>query len=184
MKPELIIIAGPNGAGKTTFAKKFRTLLAPNHVYLNVDEIARLFSSVSSSIDAGRIHLTLLDRHLSEKNDVILESTLSGLGYLRLVKRAKAVGYTIMIHYLELEDADASVARVRKRVSAGGHDVPERDIRRRFERSKRNFTEKYNCKSFNMFPSVITEKITNKSLTDFLKCTCPFHIRKYVKPYN
>ena len=31
------------------------------------------------------------------------------------------------------------IARVRNRVMAGGHDVPEEDIVRRFYRSKRNF---------------------------------------------
>ena len=31
------------------------------------------------------------------------------------------------------------IARVRNRVMAGGHDVPEGDIIRRFYRSKRNF---------------------------------------------
>jgi len=144
MTPELIIIAGPNGAGKTTFATKFLTILAPNHLYLNVDELARIISTTDSTdFGAAKIHLMLFERYLNEKRDMIVESTLSGLGYLRKIKRAKELGYWTMMHYLELPDVETSLARVKRRVEAGGHDVPESDIRRRFDRSKRNFKEKY-----------------------------------------
>lgn len=34
--------------------------------------------------------------------------------------------------YLRLPSAEALLARVRKRVQAGGHDIPEETIRRRF----------------------------------------------------
>ncbi|HKV34357.1 MAG TPA: hypothetical protein VJP89_08555 [Pyrinomonadaceae bacterium] len=33
------------------------------------------------------------------------------------------------------------MARVRQRVSRGGHDIPEADIRRRYEQSRRNLIE-------------------------------------------
>ena len=36
-----------------------------------------------------------------------------------------------------------AVARVAARVAAGGHHVPEKDIRRRYERSVANFLEIY-----------------------------------------
>jgi len=42
-----------------------------------------------------------------------------------------------------LPHPDMAVARVAARVAAGGHDVPERDIRRRYDRSTRNFLEVY-----------------------------------------
>jgi predicted ABC-type ATPase len=35
------------------------------------------------------------------------------------------------------------VERVAQRVKAGGHDVPEQDIRRRYERGRKNFIELY-----------------------------------------
>lgn len=36
-----------------------------------------------------------------------------------------------------------SINRVKNRVANGGHDIPEADIRRRFKRSWRNFTDQF-----------------------------------------
>ena len=38
---------------------------------------------------------------------------------------------------------DQAIGRVALRVKLGGHDVPEDDIRRRFERSRKHFIEDY-----------------------------------------
>ena len=71
------------------------------------------------------------------------ETTMSGIGYLRRIKRMKAEGYRIVIFYLKLPSANLAVSRVKRRVIEGGHDVPENDIRRRFVKSWENFTENY-----------------------------------------
>jgi predicted ABC-type ATPase len=55
------------------------------------------------------------------------------------VASAREAGYAISIAFLFVDSADVCVARVAERVRAGGHNVPEADIRRRFERSIRNF---------------------------------------------
>ncbi len=36
-----------------------------------------------------------------------------------------------------------AIERVKMRVAQGGHNVPEKDIKRRFDRSWANFNEKY-----------------------------------------
>lgn len=54
-----------------------------------------------------------------------------------------------MLHFIELPSADFAVTRVRARVAAGGHDISEADIRRRFDRGKRLFLEIYS-KSFDV----------------------------------
>ena len=45
--------------------------------------------------------------------------------------------------YLWLPDADMAVQRVAERVLAGGHDVPETTIRRRYHAGLQNFFRKY-----------------------------------------
>ena len=45
--------------------------------------------------------------------------------------------------YLRLPTVDLAIERVRVRVSEGGHDVPEKDIRRRYEKGWSNFTALY-----------------------------------------
>lgn len=52
-------------------------------------------------------------------------------------------GYRLEIIYLKLADVRISIERVAARVRAGGHDVPERDIRRRFQRSWDNLRTHY-----------------------------------------
>lgn len=53
------------------------------------------------------------------------------------------MGYRVSIIYLRLASADQAVERVARRVGEGGHDIPVAVVRRRFERSWRNFLELY-----------------------------------------
>ena len=45
--------------------------------------------------------------------------------------------------YLWIPSADLGLARIRDRVEAGGHNVPEPDVRRRYPRSLRNMFALY-----------------------------------------
>src|SRR6267378_5272160 len=71
------------------------------------------------------------------------ETTLSGTKHMALLRRLKAEGYEIHLFFLWLKSVDLALSRVRERVSRGGHDVPEQIIRRRFDRSMRNFLLHY-----------------------------------------
>jgi predicted ABC-type ATPase len=133
--PTIYGIAGCNGAGKTTFAKEF----LPHEVkclrFYNVDEIARGLSPLDPSagaIKAGRLLLNEIRDSIDRHETFALESTLSGKTYIHTFKRAPALGYEIELHYLWLSNVEQAIARVRRRVRMGGHDVPVSDIRRRF----------------------------------------------------
>ena len=71
------------------------------------------------------------------------ETTLSGRGYLSFIRRCKAEGYEVHLFFLSLTSADLAVSRIKERVLRGGHDVPEQIVRRRFDRSMRNFWMHY-----------------------------------------
>lgn len=64
-------------------------------------------------------------------------------GYLSFIRGCKAEGYEIHLFFLSLTSVDLAVSRIRERVLRGGHDVPERIVRRRFDRSMRNFLIHY-----------------------------------------
>ena len=51
--------------------------------------------------------------------------------------------YQVELMFLQLPSAELAVERVRQRVAQGGHNIPERDIRRRFERGIANFNQLY-----------------------------------------
>lgn len=144
-QPVIYLIAGPNGAGKTTFAKEF---LPAAHVveFLNADLLAAGLSPLKPGAMAVRSARLILKRWkelLGLRRDFAFESTLSGRTYATMLEDAKNAGYRIRLAYLWLPNVRISLQRVRQRFRMGGHNVPSRDIRRRFRPSLRNFFANY-----------------------------------------
>ena len=65
----------------------------------------------------------------------MFETTLATLTYARKIPQWRWAGYAISLIYLRLPSVTVSVDRVRRRVEAGGHGIPEETIRRRFDKS-------------------------------------------------
>jgi len=141
--PEAILIAGANGAGKTTFARQFLHVRYPVAHFLNADEIQREGPAFAHPVGAGRELMRRLDELTSQRETFAVETTLSGHGYVGKIRRWIDMGYRTSLHFIELPSADVAVQRVATRVAAGGHAVPEADIRRRFERGVRLFPTVY-----------------------------------------
>ncbi len=145
MKPTLCIIGGCNGAGKTTLARELLPRLGLMR-FLNADEIARGLSPLDPTLTAFKAGHLLIDeaRDLLERGaGFAVESSLSGKTYVSLLREAKARGYRVVLHYILIGSASLAAARVALRVKLGGHAVPEVDIRRRFDRSRKHFLEDY-----------------------------------------
>lgn len=170
MRPNVYIIAGPNGAGKTTFAREFLPLWVQCKNFINADLIAQgisPFAPEAAAFRAGRLVLEEINAFINRREDFAFESTLSGKSYLNLFRHLKDHDYSIHIYFLWVPTADVALSRVRDRVSHGGHNVPESDLRRRFERSMRNFLQHYrqNVDSWMLFnnsikpPVVIADEI-------------------------
>ena len=141
-----IVIAGPNGAGKTTFAREFLPKDAGIIHFVNADLIAGGLSPLNPELAvlaSGRIFLAELDRLAKAQLDFAFETTLSGLVYLNRLKQWKSAGYRVEIVFLRLASPQIALRRIAARVKQGGHDVPQADVIRRFERGWRNFREVY-----------------------------------------
>jgi predicted ABC-type ATPase len=67
------------------------------------------------------------------------ETTLAGRSYAPWLRRCVAAGYELYLVFLWLPSADLAVARVARCVAAGGHNIPEAVIRRRYGTGIRNF---------------------------------------------
>jgi predicted ABC-type ATPase len=140
----LLIIAGPNGAGKTTFAQEFLPGEAECLHFVNADLIAAglsPFSPEAAAVQAGRIMLAQIHQHVLREEGFAFETTLSGRIYSRLIPEWQGRGYTIKLFFLQLPTPEMAIARVRQRVAAGGHNVPEGVIRRRFAAGLANFNQ-------------------------------------------
>ena len=146
MKSEktLYIVAGANGSGKTTFAMSFSEL--ENLEFINADEIAKEFDPndiQKYKIKAGKTFFANLNARLCETNSFVIETTLSGKYLVKIIKRAREEAFKVVLIYLYLENNLENILRVKNRVLAGGHNVPEVDIVRRYFRSRKLFDTVY-----------------------------------------
>ena len=140
----LYIIAGANGSGKTTFALNFA--ISQNLDFINADEIAKEYDPndiQKYKVTAGKVFFQRVDKRLSEDNSFILETTLSGKYLQKVIKKAQSADFYVSLIYLYLDNNTENILRVKNRVLAGGHNVPEVDIIRRYERSKYLFLYLY-----------------------------------------
>ena len=145
-QPQIIIIAGPNGAGKTTFAREFLPQEAGCPVFVNADLIAAglsPFAPERAALQAGRLMLQAISRHVALVESFAFETTLSGLAYAQHIPRWRQRGYRVVLFFLSLPAAEIAVQRVAERVRQGGHHIPEATIRRRFDAGLRLFSTIY-----------------------------------------
>lgn len=144
--PQVIVIAGPNGAGKTTLSPFL--LRDTLHVleYVNADPIAHGlsgFDPASVALQAGRVMLNRLHELADQRKTFAFETTLAAKHYAGWIKKLREDGYAFQLMFLWLLSPDLAVQRVRARVHAGGHDIPEQVIRRRYAAGLRNFSKLY-----------------------------------------
>lgn len=144
--PHVIVIAGANGAGKSTIAPfLLRDKLGVTE-FVNADVLAQglsAFSPETVSITAGKIMLQRLNELAKADHDFAFETTLSTRSFLPRLKKMREAGYEFTLIFLCLANAELAVSRVAERVKQGGHNIPTQTIKRRFEKSLRNFFRLY-----------------------------------------
>ena len=133
--PRLYIISGPNGSGKTTASYGVLPELLDCSEFVNSDEFAKHlspFSPESAYITASRLMMRKVQYLFDRREDFCIETTLATRSLLKMTRNAQAKGYYVTVLYFWLNSPDIAVQRVAARVQAGGHDIPEETIRRRY----------------------------------------------------
>src|SRR5690242_8380621 len=128
------------------FGREFLTNYGDCKNFVNADLIVKgfaRFSPETAGFRAGGFVLIGIEVFAQCRPDCGFETTLSGRSYLSLIRRLKNQGYAVHFFFLWLSGVDLALSRIKDRVSKGGHDVPEADVRRRFDRSIKNFLELY-----------------------------------------
>lgn len=141
--PHIYVLAGVNGAGKSSIAgAAFRDRGAD---YYNPDEAARLLKAANPGLSQTQANSAawhrgrdLLERAIAGGLDFAFETTLGASTIPRLLIEAAQRGIRVHVWYAGLATPELHLARVRARVTRGGHDIPEEAIRRRFEHSRLN----------------------------------------------
>lgn len=143
---DIIILGGPNGAGKTTAAEILLPQKLRIHAFLNADEIARGISPdhvEAAAFEAGRIMIERMRDLVREGQSFAFETTCAGKSYVRLLKECHKAGWRISLIYLWVPSPEYSIARVARRVSQGGHHIPDEVIRRRYQTGLWNMRHLY-----------------------------------------
>lgn len=142
-RPSIYVLAGTNGAGRSSIAGA--TIRARGADYFNPDEAARRIIAADPGLDPIEANSQawlqgkrLLEKAISTRADYAFETTLGGNTIPALLERASERGFAARVWYVGLEGPELHIARVRARVAAGGHDIPEGKIRERYDQSRRN----------------------------------------------
>lgn len=148
----LYLIAGPNGSGKTSGYEILRDsgIIKSETKFINPDEYAKKlanqygFSNVNelpvnlkASVDIQAAKMALKERALcfNRKQDMIIETTASSRGTIKLIEEAKANGYQVETHFVTLKDVALNNLRIQKRAAEGGHFVAPEIVERRFAKA-------------------------------------------------
>jgi predicted ABC-type ATPase len=136
--PEMYVFAGCNGAGKSTLIEHFDEAFV---IVINPDTIAkRLNPDDPRSVDlsAGKQAIKEINDALAQGISFAVETTLSGQLILNQMKKARELGYRVILYYIGLQDVQMHIDRVRTRVLEGGHFIATKDIIRRYDLSLAN----------------------------------------------
>lgn len=142
----LYVLAGANGAGKSSIGGA--AIRVAGGEYYNPDEAARALMAANPGLGQPEANAAawqqgrkLLERAIDQRLDFNFETTLGGNTMPRLLAEAASCGIEVRVWYVGLASADAHIERVRQRVRAGGHDIPEGVIRRRYRHSLLNLVQ-------------------------------------------
>ena len=140
-RPVLFVLAGVNGAGKSSIGGH---LLAQRWLtWFNPDAFARELIAMSgcdqttANVNAWNESMRRLDEAIATGQSHAFETTLGGRTVAERIAAATAT-HDVMIWFCGLASPDLHVARVRARVAAGGHDIPEARIRERYPQALKN----------------------------------------------
>src|SRR6266576_1256799 len=125
-----------------TFAREFLPAYADCRNFINADLIAQgvsPFRPEAAAFRAGRLMLEEIKLAVKHRESFGFETTLAGRSYLSVIRRLKKLGDEVHFFFLWVPTVELALTRVKARVMGGGHDVPETVVRRRFDRSIRNF---------------------------------------------
>lgn len=141
--PTIAVLAGTNGAGKSSIGgAQLETVRAP---FYNPDIAARELTVANRGMTldeanaaAWGIGKQRLEFAIETRANFNFETTLGGATIARLLVKAHANALRVRVWYCGLRDVELHIARVRARVVRGGHDIPERKIRERYDASRNN----------------------------------------------
>ena len=117
----------PNGGQSVALLKSEPVLLENGNIQFDTSEIdSYLCARIIDYIRLEFLHL---------KISFTFETVMSHISKVEFLQQAKCQGFKTYLYYVSTVDPMINIARVKYRVSVGGHPVPEQKIVERYYRS-------------------------------------------------
>ncbi len=140
-RPVLYVLAGVNGAGKSSVGGHL--LERAGLSWFNPDTFARELiarigcEQAQANAIAWQEGMRRLDEALEHGRNYAFETTLGGRTVPARIKAA-ARTHDVLMWFCGLSSPEQHIARVKARVTMGGHDIPEAKIRERYPAALEN----------------------------------------------
>ena len=125
------IVGGVNGVGKSTFIRTHKELHPSSGEIIDADQMTADLGG--DPLTGGKAALKKIRKCLRKRVSFLQETTLSGYKTNATAKKALEQGYTVHLIYIGLDTVEESLRRIENRVREGGHDIPRKDVIRRFQ---------------------------------------------------
>ncbi len=143
-RPVLYVLAGVNGAGKSSIGGH---LLERNGLtWFNPDTFAREFKAATgcdqetANAQAWQESIRRLDEALAKGLNHAFETTLGGRTVVGKILEATRT-HDVLVWFCGLSSPELHIARVKARIAAGGHPIPEEKIQERYPLAQLNLIE-------------------------------------------
>ena len=123
------IIGGVNGCGKSSLTGALKAERDDLGIIIDPDKLSAKLGGYGAG---GRAAVEKINECLGKGLNFTQETTLAGARTERTIRRAKELGYTIRLYYIGLDSLEESLSRIENRVRKGGHNIPQRDVGRRY----------------------------------------------------
>ncbi len=126
------IIGGVNGVGKSSLSGVLSAESTDLGIIIDTDKLTAELGG--DKIKGGKKAILRIEECLKAGINFTQETTLSGIRTLKTIQKAREQGYYIRLYYIGVNSSEESIKRIKNRVEKGGHDIPEDDVQRRFNK--------------------------------------------------
>jgi predicted ABC-type ATPase len=140
-RPVLYALAGVNGAGKSSIGGHL--LERGGLTWFNPDTFAREFRAATecdqetANGHAWQVGMRRFDEAVAKGLNYAFETTLGGKTVTAKILEATKT-HDVLIWFCGLSSPELHIARIRARVTAGGHPIPEEKVRERYPLAQLN----------------------------------------------
>jgi predicted ABC-type ATPase len=143
MPARIYVLAGVNGAGKSSIGGA--GMQARGAAYFNPDLAAQALRGANPELSLEQANAAAweqgrrgLESALKDGLNFAFETTLGGNTIANMLLDGARAGAEVHVWYVGLSSPELHIQRVKARVQAGGHDIPEPNIRTRYDSSRAN----------------------------------------------